>query len=459
MSTLKDTITAISTPQGIGGIAVVRVSGNNAIAVVQQFVKGCSFEANHAAFCSFKVDGTLLDEVVVTCFRAPHSYTGEDIVEISCHGSRYIQQQILHSLTSSTTVQCRLANPGEFTLRAFVNGKFNLSQAEAVADLIDSNSKASHDLAISQLRGGYLKKLNNLRDKFVELTALLELELDFSDEDVEFSNRKELKILLDELENEVQRLVGSYQLGNALKNGIPVAIVGRTNVGKSTLLNALLNEDRAIVSDIAGTTRDTVEDIFNLGGITFRFIDTAGIRNSSDTIENAGIERSYKAIQQATIVLYMVDASQSPAAITEELEDIRNKVDLTNKTFILLQNKIDKYSPIVATTSLPSEISLNLSISAKQGTNIETLKHFLQTSVQSNPNADATILTNARHYESMTHILEALSQVKESFAHNLPADLIVVDLRNALYYLGQITGEVTSDELLGTIFSRFCIGK
>lgn len=458
MSKVTDTIAAISTPQGVGGIAVVRVSGPDAVALVRQYVRTVSDEPNRTSFGVFRVGDRVIDEVVVSTFRAPRSYTGEDVVEISCHGSRYVQEEILRILVSQAGAvrSARLAEAGEFTRRAFLNGRFDLSQAEAVADLIESHSEASHRLAVSQLRGGYSRKLREIRDKFVELTSLLELELDFSDEDVEFADRRALRALRDELEGEVSRLVASFRLGNAIKNGVPVAIVGRPNVGKSTLLNSLLNEERAIVSDIAGTTRDTVEDVVSIDGIAFRFIDTAGIRHSSDIVESAGIERSYRAMADAQIVLYMVDAVRPDAEIEEELDEVRTKVDFGDKTLLLLKNKADKVRPSSQDAPQPPH---TLAISAKEGTHIDTLRRMLVGSVREGTTSDATLLTNVRHCESMTHVLEALTHVGEAFDQNLPADLVVVDIRDALYHLGQITGQVSSDEVLGTIFSRFCIGK
>lgn len=434
----NDTICAVSTPQGVGGIAVIRLSGERATAIVGHFVRGMAFRANEARFGLFRIEGQPLDEVVVTTFLAPHSYTGEDIVEISCHGSRFIQQRMIEALISQGA---RLANPGEFTQRAFLCGRYDLSQAEAVADLIDSQSAAAHRLAINQLRGGFIQKLKELRDKFMELTALLELELDFSDEDVEFADRSQLDAIVVTLETELRQLADSFRMGNAIKNGVPVAIVGRPNVGKSTLLNALLGEERAIVSPIAGTTRDTVEDTITLGGVQFRFVDTAGIRQSDDPIESAGIERSFRAIGNAQIVLFLTESDD---------ETLPDDISLEGKTLIRLRNKID-LSPA------PSADSSTLSISARQGTNLPLLKERLLACVDTD--SDKTMLTNIRHYEAITNILQSLTLVKESLRQGLPADLVVIDIRDALYYLGQITGQVTSDEVLGTIFSRFCIGK
>ncbi|MCQ2300403.1 MAG: tRNA uridine-5-carboxymethylaminomethyl(34) synthesis GTPase MnmE [Bacteroidales bacterium] len=435
---MSETIVAISTPHGVGGIAVVRLSGTSALPLAMHFMGGKSLSSHRATYGVFADGGRVVDEVVATYFQAPHSYTGEDVVEFSCHGSLFVQQEIVRLLVGCKEFPCRLAEPGEFTQRAFLNGKLDLSQAEAVADLIDSQSESAHRLAVNQLRGGYSQMLKDLRGRFVELTALLELELDFSEEEVEFADRTALNILIDTLSSEVSRLVASFKMGNAIKNGVPVAIVGKPNVGKSTLLNALLGEERAIVSPIAGTTRDTVEDTFVIEGIQFRFIDTAGIRKSDDLVESAGIERSYKAMRDAQIVICMTD-NDEPLALPEEM---------TEKKVVWVRNKIDEVA-----CSAPGMIP----VSAKEGTNLDALRKALVDSV--GYESDKTMLTNLRHHEAMTHILEALGHVKEGLSSGLPADLVVVDIREALYYLGQITGEVSSDEVLGTIFSRFCIGK
>lgn len=427
----RETICAVATPYGVGGIAVLRISGPEAQGVALKYVRRC--EAGKACFSPFKDGERLLDEVVVTYFPAPHSYTGEEVVEIACHGSLYVQQEMLRLLCR----HCRLALPGEFTQRAFLNGKLDLSQAEAVADLIDSQSEAAHRLAIQQMRGGYALKLRELREQFVELASLLELELDFSDEDLEFADRNRLISLCGTLEGEVRQLTDSFRTGNALKRGIPVAIVGRPNVGKSTLLNALLGEERAIVSPIAGTTRDTVEEMLILDGIQFRFIDTAGLRHSDDLVEAQGIERSRKAIREAHIVLHLSDDGQF--APLEGAE---------GKPLIRLCTKQDLRG------TAPSE---GLAISALTGMGIAALKQALLSKVNYSP--DQTLLTNARHYEAMRHILEALAQTRQGLQSGIPTDLVLIDLRDALHYLGTITGQVTTDELLGTIFSRFCVGK
>ncbi|MBR5831833.1 MAG: tRNA uridine-5-carboxymethylaminomethyl(34) synthesis GTPase MnmE [Bacteroidales bacterium] len=459
-----ETICAISTPQGVGGIAVVRISGRDAKTVCNKVLlspKGSrvveSFAPNTAHFCCFCDGDKLIDEVVATYFENPRSYTGEDCIEISCHGSLYVQQKVMETLVAAGA---RLAEPGEFTLRGFLNGKFDLSQAEAVADLIDSNSEASHGLAIHQLRGGFSKSIANLREKFVNLASLMELELDFSDEDVEFADRSDLMNLLNEIETQVASLTNSFRLGNAVKNGVPVAIVGKPNVGKSTLLNALLNEDRAIVSDIPGTTRDTIEDAITIDGITFRFIDTAGIRQSDNEIENYGIERTYKAIEKAAIVIRVVDIQEALTIdLKEMMESEKTDESLQDKHFVLVINKSDILTDESSNKIVDESIKDCIFISAKEKKNIEVLTRNLVDHVKAGRQIDNTLLTNARHYEAFLHILEAVKAVRTGIDSSLPGDLLMVDVRQSLYYLGLITGQVTSDELLGNIFGRFCIGK
>ena len=453
------TIVAISTPAGIGGVALIRVSGPESVSIVTQFTSCKVLKPRHATFAAFNnPDGTLLDEVVITYFAAPHSYTGEDVVEIACHGSQYIQQTLLQLLIDGGA---RMAEPGEYTKRAFLNGKMDLSQSEAVADLIASTNASMHRLAVSQLRGGYAATLATLREQFVELTSLLELELDFSDEEVEFADRSKLQALLEQVMMVCTRLVDSFQMGNAIKNGVPVAIVGKPNVGKSTLLNALLEDNRAIVSDIPGTTRDTIEDTLTLDGVTFRFIDTAGIRHSDDVIESVGIERSYQAAQKASIILYLVDAREQE--IEAELAAFGQQVPLEGKTLLLLANKSDLLPSLNSQFSiLNSQFkgSQSIQICAKSGEGLLELKNKLVALVKSGAEgANAQIVTNVRHYEALKQVLVACRQVRESMSQGIPADLIIIDLREALYHLGAITGQVTSDEILGSIFSRFCIGK
>ena len=450
----NDTICAISTPAGIGGIAIVRLSGNNSNVLAESVLKTVSGNAvslqDHKAHFANLYDGdVLLDEVVALWFAAQHSYTGEDVVELSCHGSLYIQQQVLQLLINKGA---RLAEPGEFTLRAFLNGRLNLSQAEAVADLIDSRSQMSHSLAVSQMRGGYAKELENLRQELIDLAALLELELDFSDEDLEFANRDRLKNTVAALSDKVGRLVGSFQMGNALKEGIPVAIVGRPNAGKSSLLNALLADDRAIVSPIPGTTRDTIEETMTIDGITFRFIDTAGLRQSDDPIECIGFNRAIKAAQQARIVLFIRDITVPfDQYAMDDIVYITDRCDMKDKHLFFVHNKCDKEHA----SNPPGHI-----VSAKQGTGIEELKRSIAQVAKDDANKnDGVLLTNARHYEAMKKVLSALGEVRKGLDAGLTPDLVTIDLRDALYHLGTITGKVASDEVLSSVFSRFCIGK
>ncbi len=479
----EDTICAIATAHGMGAIAVIRISGSHAFPIVAQLFQqnGKAFDMDkmlsHKAYFGQIVDGDeMLDEVLVTFFKGPHSFTGEDSAEISVHGSVFIQQRLLQALIAKG---CRMAEPGEFTRRAFVNRKFDLAQAEAIADLIASQNAAAHRVAMNQMKGGFSNELKTLRDKLLEITALMELELDFSEEDVEFADRSQLNFLLDQAVAHITRLTESFRLGNAIKNGIPVAIVGETNTGKSTLLNALLGEERAIVSDIAGTTRDTIEETLNIDGTLFRFIDTAGLRETDETIEKIGIERSYKKLSEADIVIGMLDATKDYGDMREAARNILEKTDLTQQVLFLLMNKIDqKVTEQISTETLRqaqgafngqcdrlrydlqieigrTEIML---ISAKQGIGLEELRSKLN-SCKSDFDANATLVTNLRHYEALRNALESLKAVKQSLVDNIPTDLVAQDLRFALHHLGTITGEVTTDEVLGTIFSRFCIGK
>ena len=464
----RDTICAIATPHGMGAIAVIRVSGYDALPIVSQLFmqNGKAFDmgkmvANKAYYGHIVDRDELLDEVLVTFFRAPHSFTGEDSAEISVHGSVFIQQKLLHILISRG---CRMAEAGEFTRRAFVNRKFDLAQAEAIADLISSESEAAHRVAINQLKGGFSKELQVMRSKLLEMTSLMELELDFSEEDVEFADRSQLKALLQETLAHVDKLKDSFRLGNAIKNGVPVAIVGQTNTGKSTLLNALLGEDRAIVSDIAGTTRDTIEETLNINGILYRFIDTAGLRNTDETIEKIGIERSYKKIQEATLVIGMLDATKGAENVLFAAKEILEKMDLEHQQLILCINKVDTLDDQgeallgQVRQDLDNDDIMVVCLSAKHGFGLGDLYNTLKLS-QPLASPDATLVTNVRHYEALLHASESLKSVQQGLKMNIPTDLVSQDLREALHYLGSITGEITTDEVLGNIFSRFCIGK
>ena len=464
----NDTICAIATPHGMGAIATIRVSGGKTFPIVSQLFEqhGKSFDmtklVSHKAYFGQIVDnGTMLDEVLVTFFKGPHSFTGEDSAEISVHGSVYVQQKLLQVLIAKG---CRMAEAGEFTRRAFVNRKFDLAQAEAIADLISSESEAAHRVAINQMKGGFSKELQVLRSKLLEMTSLMELELDFSEEDVEFADRKQLKALLQETLDKVNKLKDSFRLGNAIKNGIPVAIVGQTNTGKSTLLNALLGEDRAIVSDIAGTTRDTIEETLNINGILYRFIDTAGLRNTDETIEKIGIERSYKKIQEATLVIGMLDATKGAENVLFAAKEILEKMDLEHQQLILCINKVDTLDDQgeallgQVRQDLDNDDIMVVCLSAKHGFGLGDLYNTLKLS-QPLASPDATLVTNIRHYEALLHASESLKSVQQGLKMNIPTDLVSQDLREALHYLGCITGEITTDEVLGNIFSRFCIGK
>lgn len=462
----NDTIVALATPSGAGAIAVIRVSGNEAIIISSKLFKSIHSkklidQKTHTIHLGHIVDGDKeIDEVLMSIFKNPQSYTGEDVIEISCHGSPYIQQEILQLFIQNG---CRMADAGEFTLRAFLNGKLDLSQAEAVADLIASENKASHQIAMQQMRGGFSSEIAKLREELLNFASLIELELDFSEEDVEFANRDQFKSLVEKIITVLKRLIDSFAVGNVIKNGIPVAIVGEPNVGKSTLLNALLNEERAIVSDIAGTTRDTIEDEISVGGIGFRFIDTAGIRDTKDVVESIGIKKTFEKIEQAQVVIYLFEAdtiSNDPNRIKNisiEIEKIKNKYP--QKPLIVIANKIDKLSEeeIVKLQNQISDIKL---LSAKTGKGIDTLTEHLLSLVNTGAlRNNETIVTNSRHYDALLKALEEIQKVKYGLDTNLSGDLLAIDIRQALYYFGLITGEVTNDELLGNIFSNFCIGK
>ncbi|TDD93660.1 tRNA uridine-5-carboxymethylaminomethyl(34) synthesis GTPase MnmE [Flavobacterium cellulosilyticum] len=467
----NDSIVALATPSGAGAIAIIRISGLEAISIgnsVFQSIKGkdLSKQKSHTLHLGHIIDeNKTLDEVLVSIFKGPHSYTGENTIEISCHGSTYIQQQIIQLLLRKG---CRMANPGEFTLRAFLNGKLDLSQAEAVADLISSDNEASHQIAMQQMRGGFSNEIAKLREELLNFASLIELELDFAEEDVEFADRTQFHELLNRIEFVLKRLIDSFAVGNVIKNGIPVAIVGEPNVGKSTLLNALLNEERAIVSHIAGTTRDTIEDELVIGGIGFRFIDTAGIRETEDHIESIGIRKTFEKIEQAQVVLYLVDGSRlSVDGILEslllEVGKTRNQFPLKpilviiNKKDLLSKETINKIDRKLATNN---QQLTTIYISAKEKIGVDELKNKLLSFVNTGAlRNNETIVTNTRHYDSLLKALDEVSKVKYGLETNLSSDLMAIDIKEALYQFGTITGQVSNDELLGNIFANFCIGK
>ena len=454
----QDTIVALATPSGAGAIAIIRLSGKEAITIAAEVFNSISGkellkQKSHTVHLGNIVDGSrIIDEVLATVFKNPNSYTGENVVEFSCHGSSYIQQEIIQLLLRKG---CRMATAGEFTLQAFLNGKMDLSQAEAVADLIASDSKASHQLAIQQMRGGFSTEIEELRIQLLNFASLIELELDFSEEDVEFANREEFQKLIKKITTLLKKLIDSFATGNVLKNGIPVAIVGRPNSGKSTLLNSLLNEERAIVSNIAGTTRDTIEDEITIGGIRFRFIDTAGLRETTDEIEKIGVERALEKLEKSSIYIYLFDSTEmSVLEVKKELDSFT-----TNSKQLIVANKIDKASKEELSAINNSDLPF-LTISAKSKNSLDVLcNSLLNIAGIESLDSNQLMVTNSRHYDVLIKSLEEISKVQEGIDNHLTGDLLAIDLRQALYFLGEITGKVSNDDLLGNIFANFCIGK
>jgi tRNA modification GTPase len=466
----EDTICAVSTPPGKGALAVIRLSGPEALTIASGLTqvhgnKGRLSDqpANTLHFCNLLDQERLVDQVVVSIFRAPHSYSGEDTVEISCHGSVYIQKRILELLVREGA---RMATAGEFTMRAFLNGKLDLTQVEAVADLIASGSAASHRVAMNQMRGGFTRELRNLRDKLLHFTSLIELELDFSEEDVEFADRTQLVALLKNISEVLEKLRDSFALGNVIKNGIPVAIVGKTNAGKSTLLNLLLSEEKAIVSDIAGTTRDSIEDVISIRGIHFRLIDTAGLRHTDDEIEKLGIARTWQKIDQASILIQVVDVNSDP----DELVRLRNQMhslpEISDKQWIVAVNKTDLVSPALLKQQLEQvkhifhDGQIIIPLSARSGSNLQVLETALiKASGALSTDENDVIITNVRHFEALEKSLSAIHRAYKGLQGGMTGDLLAQDIRESIHYLGEITGEITTDEVLGNIFKNFCIGK
>lgn len=451
-----DTIVALATAPGIGAIAVIRISGPATFEVINQLFpkKDLLAQASHTIHVGLLKDGdTVLDEVVLSLYRGPKSYTGEDVIEISCHGSPYIQEQILQAITKSGV---RMAKPGEFTQRAFLKGKMDLAQAEAVADLIASNTEASKKAALHTMRGGFSSDLTQLREALISFSALIELELDFSQEDLEFADRTQFKNLISQLKEATAALIGSFKLGNVIKNGVQVAIIGKPNAGKSTLLNTLLNENRAIVSDIAGTTRDTIEEVLNIEGVLFRLIDTAGIReHTDDAIEQIGVSKSKEKMRAAQVVVYLYDLLNISAA---ELQQIVNEFEQEQINYILVGNKADLAN--AETVKQFAAFKNSLFISAKNNEQIDALKKSLvNNTIHGNINTESTIVTNARHYEALVGLMQSLEEVEQGLHNRLPGDLLALDIRQCLHYLGTITGSITHEDQLDYIFSKFCIGK
>ena len=446
----NSTICAISSPPGTGGVALVRVSGENAINICGGLVNKPLKDAEgySAHFCTISFKEKILDDVVVTLFKNPHSFTGEDVVEITCHGSEYIQQQILEALIEKG---CVMAEPGEFSQRAFLNGKMDLSQTEAIADLIHSRSAAAHEIALKQMKGGFSSELKTLREQLIHFASLVELELDFSEEDIEFADRKELYELVDKLIAHVGKLKESFQLGNAIKNGVQTVIAGRPNAGKSTLLNSLLNEERALVSNIPGTTRDSIEEVLNIQGIDFRLIDTAGIREATDKVEKMGVKRTLEKISSSSLLIYMYDALETK---TKEVEEDLIKLDQLNVPTLIIANKIDL---LENGKSIPKE---HLQLSALQVSDTEKVKtSIFELYGAKNIDLESTVVTNVRHYQALKKAHDDLLKVKKGMDDNITGDFLAMDIRQVLYHLGTITGEITTDDLLGNIFANFCIGK
>ncbi len=452
----NDTIIALATPPGVGAIGVIRISGSKAFSIVKQMFPAKDIEAqpSHTLHVGLLHDGeAVLDEVVLSLYRGPRSYTGEDVIEISCHGSPFVQQQVIEACLRRGA---RLARPGEFTQRAFLNGKLDLAQAEAVADLIASNTTASQRAALYTMRGGFSEKLKELRDRMIRFSALIELELDFSQEDVEFADRGQFYALIDEMESTVSSLASSFQLGNVIRNGVSVAIIGKPNAGKSTLLNTLLNENRAIVSEIPGTTRDTIEEVLNIDGILFRLIDTAGIRtHTQDVIETAGIERSLEKMRQADLVLYLFDVADDPAEISQAWK----RLEAEGLKFLMVGNKVDLFGEEEARVRF-ADMDKYVFISARQRLHTETLKErMVDTVLAGQVQTEHSVVTNARHYHALKEVEKSLADIRTGLDQQVPGDLLALDIRRCLHYLGEITGEVSNEEMLGYIFSKFCIGK
>ncbi len=460
--TNNDNILALASPSGIGAISLIRLSGPESISIVNKIFKGSEKvklvdQMANKVQLGYLVDKDIvIDKVLVTVFKNPKSYTGEDLVEISCHGSTFIQEAIIQLLLK---FDCRVAKPGEFTMRSFLNGKMDLSQAESVADLISSDSEASHRLAINQMRGGFKNDINELRMELLNFASLIELELDFSQEDVEFANYSELNKLLNKIELNLKNLIDSFKTGNAIKNGIPIAIVGEPNTGKSTLLNTLLNEDRAIVSPIAGTTRDTVEDQINISGVVCRFIDTAGIRSTDDEIENIGIDRTFKKMEESQIIIFLIDKSDLNEHKIEYYKKYLNEIieKFPTTKLITVLNKND----IVNSFSASDLKEFNtIEISAKENVNVDLLKNEILLYINNlTSQINNSIISNSRHYDLLNKTLEEIHKVKNSISNKISSDLLAIDIKQAIYFLGELTGEISNDEILGNIFSKFCIGK